>query len=1074
VGTSSTTAVLVQNNILGAAINVNGGIIRSIGSGYAISDGSSFTDGVGLSNTTQITVSSGSVTSGTACAIRSSGVGSKVTIAGGMVANAAGNNANPAIYMNVGSGGAQGPPVVPSDNNVVILGGTVESTSPDGYAIQTAGSILVSGGQITAGGAAGGSGRAINLVGLFSNATVSGGTVKTTGSGAVISTATTNTGSVQFSSVQVSGGVVSATGGNAINITGANSTAHVSAGTVTSVSGAAIRAGEAADPSVPSVLIAANAAITVSGGLVQTEGNSSAINASGPNASISVNGGTVQTAGTGNTVNASGANAEVAVSGGSVVSKGSSNAVNVSGASAKVEVNGGSVQSTGSGNAINATNAGSSVTVSGSSQVSALSDTGYAINANGTVEVSGGFVFSYGQTIGQVIRGGSAPIDDGIVVAWKDPAKYNYVRGSADELIINPSSGASVTWAFGGINYALGTSTGFFPIGVTVYADHGLIFDVNTGRFYLNIDGSGDPTHTVNTDYTDELPIDTWAWNATDKILTLNNFSWNADLLDNVDSVQVALVIHGVNGALTIDLANGSTNTFVSSSNGQHVPADGLAGIMVFQDVGILTITGGGTLNAVGGEMSVSPLGMSHGIVSFADLIIDGGTVVARGSAAAFASTGLFFAGGHMTVKSGTLTATGSAVNNPGAAAAAISAGIWIQGTAALTLSGGSVTGIGGPAIAETSVSTGILGTQPGSVSIEGGTITAISGTAMLSSALFNAPASLPTFYAWWRNPGSTDPGGPGTFFADGIPPYDVAFQYVSTDKYVRISSGVLALIDEKELIGTVGIHIADDKVRAEETRATLRVFGLQYDLSVLEGIDISDWFAVLPAGLTVTVEKVEQHPESDRSWILTLLFDDIPLEESQDIFDITLRIPESLLSPWALFALSDITTLANGVELPVEYNPDARFNIAAVFDLFVSAGEGGSVSGSSSSGRYAAGLPINARATASAGYHFAGWTASGIEVLSTASETFSMPQNRVTLTANFERDATPNVNPPGGPRSGAPQTGDGTLTAWVVAISMYAFSLFCVFSAYLSRKKHSPVQNDDPDQPWREPLNNH
>jgi len=107
-------AILIQNELTGSVINVNGGSVVSVNSGYAISDGAVFTTVAG--NNTSITISNGgAVTAGTACAIRSAGGGSTVVVSGGVVSNAAGNNANPAIYMNGGTG-----------LNVTVSGGTVQ------------------------------------------------------------------------------------------------------------------------------------------------------------------------------------------------------------------------------------------------------------------------------------------------------------------------------------------------------------------------------------------------------------------------------------------------------------------------------------------------------------------------------------------------------------------------------------------------------------------------------------------------------------------------------------------------------------------------------------------------------------------------------------------------------------------------------------------------------------------------------------------------------------------------------------------------------------------------------------
>jgi len=213
-----------NNNITGTVINVNGGSVLSTGTGgYAINDGAGTAS---VTNDTIININNGIVQAGTACAIHSTGSNSVVTVNGGTVSNAANNNANPAIYMNAGNG-----------NNIFINGGTVESTSAAGYAVQTAGNVVMTGGTVSSI-----NGRAINLVGMGSTATINGGIVQATGTGTAISTATTDPTTVANASVAVNGGTVTAVSGNAINVTGANSSIIVSSGTVSSVSGNAINA----------------------------------------------------------------------------------------------------------------------------------------------------------------------------------------------------------------------------------------------------------------------------------------------------------------------------------------------------------------------------------------------------------------------------------------------------------------------------------------------------------------------------------------------------------------------------------------------------------------------------------------------------------------------------------------------------------------------------------------------------------------------------------------------------------------------------------------------------------------
>ncbi|MCL2825871.1 MAG: hypothetical protein FWD72_00520, partial [Eggerthellaceae bacterium] len=1025
------------------------------------------------------------VSSGTACAIRSSGFGSVVTVNGGVVTNAATNNANPAIYMNVGSGGAAGSPATPANTNVIITGGRVESSSPAGYAIQTAGSIFVSGGTVTAGGTSGGIGRAINLVGIYSNATISGGTVTTTGTGTAVSTATSADVNVQYSSVAVSGGTVSSAGGNAINITGADSTATVSGGSVV-----ANGTGTAAACSAINASGAGNI-VLIAGGLVQTTGAGHAVNASGANAAVTVSGGAAQATGSGSALNVTGASAGIAVEGGLVQTTDAGSAINL-GTATSVTVTGGLVQTTGAGNAINANAAGAtnSILVDGgavradgnganaiystrtgvaitvqntanapsASQVSAT--TGYAISSPGSIAIMGGFVFAYGQDDSDVISNSSYlfndPSGNGLVVAWQDPTLLTYVRGSSNKLATLPAvSPDPATWAMGGIQYAYGTGTGFFPLGVTVTADNGLIFNVIDGKFYFNLDGSGNPYSATNSSNEYTPPPGTTAWDGTNNILTLNNFSWNADLLEGEDTTQVALVLYGDGTQLTIDLASGSTNTFISSSRGHTVTQNGLAGIYAFQNVGTLIITGSGTLRAVGGEMdSTFTNGMSHGIITESSIVIEGGTVEAQGGQTAYASTGIYvFPACNLTIDGGTLSANGGTVTTT--TANGVSAGVWLQATSTLVVNGGTTTAVGGSTTASTIArSIGIInGSAADNARINGGAVTAIGGVATAGSggtatsagmygigsfyggtltakggtaaggasqinALYSAPSVQAPAYTWWAWPSKgTDPSGAGiTYAADAPSPFDSPYPYLASDTFVQLTSGSFATIAPVTVSGVVGSALPQPQT------ATITVYG---EALAFSGVDASSWFANLPSGVSVTADAVTVGSNTE----ITLSFGGTPWVPSGEAFDITL--------PGSLFA--------SGADVKVSANADAKFAIENVFDLFIEVGTGGTVNpASTASGKYTAGTGISVTAVPDPGFVFVGWTAVGTGASRVAALGFSMPSNRVILTANFApASAPPNPLNPGGSGSagGSAGMGDASHTAVLVALAASALA---------------------------------
>jgi len=507
---------------------------------------------------------------------------SVVTVAGGVVTNAAGNNLNPAIQMNGGLG-----------NNVVVGGGTVQSTSSSGYALQTTGNVAVSGGLVVAAG----TGRAINLVGMDSIATVSGGTVQTTGTGSAISTATTAPGTVTRASVVVTGGLVTAVNGNAINITGADS------------------------------------AVTVSGGTVRSTGSGNAID-------------------TANSL--AGGNSKITVNGSGVVSAASGSAIYTitNSTNAVVEVSGNAKVSSSTGYAIRTLSAGSSVTTGANCQVWVFKADN-AIRASGTLTLNGGFIFAYGTNATNVISPTGAPnltvLASGsvFVVAWN---RANNVRSYPQGVfpIAHPDDNEDLDIRYhgtfadfwwhnnpelgGGINYSYGATTGFFPLSeVTIRQDYGLIYDASTSWMHLNIDGTGIPGTGMGSPNRRIFPLsygNAWVEDRSNPdYLVLQGFSWKTH-------APVALMIHG--GPVTIHLKEGTTNTFESTP-----PSGSSRGIYAWTADDIIpnqpiTIEGGGTLKATGGGASNSA--SSFG-VDCANFTFSGGTIEARGNTRGFSDS---------------------------------------------------------------------------------------------------------------------------------------------------------------------------------------------------------------------------------------------------------------------------------------------------------------------------------------------------------------------------------------------------------------------------------------------------
>ena len=946
-----------NNNIQNTVINIDGGSVTSAGSGYAINDGA----GAGnVPNNTMITIGSGSVTADTACAIHSTGTGSSVTVNGGSVSNAAGNNANPAIYMNAGSG-----------DNVTVNGGTVQSTSAAGYAIQTTGNVSVTGGLITTV-----NGRCINLVGMDSLATVSGGIVQTTGNGYAISTATTDAviPAVANASILVTGGTVSSANGFALNTTGAYSSVEISGGQIISAS--------------------------------KTTGNS-AVNASGAHASVTVTGGTV-TATASHGINVTGANSSVTVSGGAVSSV-TGNAINATAAAsdAAITVDGTARVSSIGNHAIQTASAGAVITIDGSCQVWTMRE-GDAIHAvsgavSGTVILKGGFVFAFSPYSLGVINCThivESPGSPALVVAWADGINTIYPEGNStttDEDLSNVLNGDQTNYWWhndpvlgGGISYSYtntdGVNIGFFPLSeVTVVADYGLIYDASTGYMHLNIDGTGVPGTGRGSTNRRIFPANYangWVEDLSNPgTLTLNGFTWNT-------TAAVTLTIVG--GDVTIVLADGSFNDFESfgpdvtdTSNPSSIYSyNGTFGIY---SNGAVTIQGDGTLIATGGNTTE---GDSVGIQA-----------------------------DSFTLNGGSLVATGG--DTSGAIDMA-SYGVNINDINDLTIAGGVFEAMG----------------QSGAL---GGNL----------SALDNSRIKPPTAYTWWTNAAAEPPSpmGAGTVAFTGAPPYGAPLSYTAADQYVKIIEPPFAIIRDVTVSGTEGVTLA-------EQTATITLFGGEFDpLSIAAGDDISSWFADLPEGVVATAGQVSADGHS-----LTLIFSGTPTTPYSAVFDVT--VP------------GDAIIGAGAAAYPVYPNPNARFDIAPVYDLVVVAESGGTVAGTLS-GRYLEGSPVNTTATANPGYRFTGWTIGGAALRSADSNPalFNMPAGRVLLTATFEeisdQQNPPDDNNPGSNTggsgsggsgssgsqsaqtgSGSPQTGDGgNPQGWALALlASFALIALCIF----------------------------
>jgi len=188
-------------------------------------------------------------------------------------------------------------------------------------------------------------------------------------------------------------------------------------------------------------------------------------------------------------------------------------------------------------------------------------------------------------------------------------------------------------------------------------ANYSLIFDVNKGKFYLDINhntviDNDEPEYTGQSD----------KWSFRKNILTLNGFKW-------VTQADYALAIAG---NITLNLKD--INNFSSTYTKYNVPK----GITTTNtDKNNLKITGNGELNLYGVATDFV------GIYYYGNLTINGGTINTAGGSDLTYGSGVRLLSGNMNITGGTLNASGGAY------------GIYLHTGVGLTITGGTVTAQG-------------------------------------------------------------------------------------------------------------------------------------------------------------------------------------------------------------------------------------------------------------------------------------------------------------------------------------------------------------------------------------------
>ncbi|MDR2233776.1 MAG: InlB B-repeat-containing protein [Tannerella sp.] len=592
-------------------------------------------------------------------------------------------------------------------------------------------------------------------------------------------------------------------------------------------------------------------------------------------------------------------------------------------ANASVIVNGGTVRATGDGHAIRVTGKDSKVEVNGGMVTATTGNAIRSENSNATISVTGGFVFAYGNTINgnnnviHIVNGSAPePVSPSVVVAWNNTISQPYLESSSQALTTNTNTESTATWGYGGATGDVtgiyynnnGANSGFFPLNVSLTgADkYGLLFNIADGLFYLDMDGLG-TLDIGDLEYTGQPTA--WSWDGT-SILTLHGFKWKTP-------AQRALTIINTtnpsNLTLTMHLGPGSDNSFVTTAGTGAIHGIGGDGLE-------LTVDGSGALEAIAGEAMGDN---GTGIAASNGLKINGGTLTAQGATNAIdigAASVTLVPTAYTYWRSTTLPSSDPGTTVPsGTQYSYIANDLYVKIEASDNVQ----------ATVETASNLPISGTVNVDLTPPFQTaIITLYNEFVVSAGLTNEPASswfgtsLPAGVTVTANalPGSTTTTIELTF--SGIPTEGSVAEFVIT-----IPEGVLAgtedvLVNHNPLalfnirgatVGNITVSGTVGESLASGITAKITLSGEPLSTSLMDE-DASLWFDTnnLPSGITVKAT-------STSLTTIELTFSDSPGEASFSQFAITI--------PGSYFLSGD--------DLPVQPNPDARFDILpAVYTL--------------------------------------------------------------------------------------------------------------------------------------------
>jgi len=327
---------------------------------------------------------------------------------------------------------------------------------------------------------------------------------------------------------------------------------------------------------------------------------------------------------------------------------------------------------------------------------------------NGSIEVTGGSLTGIG---GEAYNSTGVWADEDIVISGSGTVVAT--GGDSEESSRGVATYGSIQVTGGSLTATIGKGMGDVSYGV--YASDGLTMGTGYG-IVTPVGGKFDAEQRKVVDaegnYATEVKIaekpvtyyDLWVGGAqvtSEKLTITDEDGGTATYAPETNTLtldgyrytgagyEYAAIYYGGSGTLKLVLVNDNSITYAGSSDLSYG---------IYANNGRITISGSGSLTAIGGEVNVRGMGESYGI---------------------------YVSGGNLTILGGTVTATGGKASG---SYSADSCGIYVRGT--ITISGGTVTATGGEVSDGKTAGCSSTGLYAyGEIHISGGTVTAASGT---------------------------------------------------------------------------------------------------------------------------------------------------------------------------------------------------------------------------------------------------------------------------------------------------------------------------------------------------------